>query len=952
VSGPRFPDPDRWARIEEVFLEAVELPPAAVPAVLDRLCGNDVELRREVEALLRASGPAAGFLDALAKRAGLDFDGEAAAPAAAGRRLGSYRLLREIGRGGMGAVYLAERADDQFEKQVAVKLLPLGLDGAAARERFLVERQILAQLEHPGIARLLDGGVADDGTPFFVMEHVEGAPITRYCAERNCSLEERLKLFLQLCDAVDYAHRNLVVHRDIKPGNVLVTAGGQAKLLDFGIAKVMAAQVDAQSAATAAGLPLTPAYASPEQLRGEPVTTAADVYALGMLLYELLAGCVPYDVAAVTPGERARMISTAPLRPPSAAVLAMGAAAAPAKGAAAAPNLARRLRGDLDRIVLMALRQEPSRRYGSAAALAEDVRRFLRGLPVAAQPDRWSYRFGKFARRRPALLASAAVALLAVIGFSTSLFFYAHSLERERDAAQVERDRARLQTDKAERVTEFVVGLFEASDPAVARGENVRASDLLSRGIARLHTLSAQPEVQAAMLSVLSRVQLSLGTYAEAGRLAEESLRLRQTLFAGAHPDVAASLYEVGVVMRRRQRYAEAQDHFRRAAEMQLELYGPEHPALARSTVELTSLQFNEDGDAAHAEQVLRRVLTVQRAALGSHHVDIPPTLQLLSDVLHRSGQIEAAGELTAQVLQLRRALLGDTHPDLVMAHVRAGLMVNNDASAATAEEHFRRAVLLQRTLGEHPRLITALLNLGQFHGRTGDPAAAEPLVREALELARRFHIEEPYTIAHAQIVLGGLLFELGQFAEAELLIREAIPVIAVQSPVRAMSNGRLLGRIMLAQGDLAGAVTATADAVDGYRAGPGDENPMFALTLAQLGQLYQQQGHLEAARLQLAAAVAQWRQLLAQHDSAHGPQPARVPSAGAAAASVAATASGAAAASGAATAPDAAVVARQRQNLATWAARSFDALAALLREMGRAEEAEMYARESLRLQR
>jgi len=419
-------------RVREVFDAALEADPSARADVLEELCAGDEALRREVEALLAASGAGEEMLWSLAarlrtprERAGGESEEEPLpGEVVEGRRLGAYRLLRRIGQGGMGTVYLAERDDDQFEKRVAVKVLPLGLGSDATRRRFLAERRILARLEHPGIARLLDAGVAADGTPYFVMEYVEGVPIDRYCEEHECGIEARIELFLQVCEAVEYAHTHRVVHRDLKPANILVTPGGRVKLLDFGIAKALDEHAvgEATTLTRLSGRPMTPAYASPEQLRGEAVTAATDVYALGVLLYQLLTGQPPYEVRGLSPEELERRITTREPTLPSVALRR----AAEGEAVDAVPFDARRgawrLRGDLDTIVLMALRKEPERRYPSAAALADDLVRHRKGRPVAARPDSLTYRTGRLLRRRSAAAALAALLLAgggyAVLGSS------------------------------------------------------------------------------------------------------------------------------------------------------------------------------------------------------------------------------------------------------------------------------------------------------------------------------------------------------------------------------------------------------------------------------------------------------------------------------------------------------------------------------------------------------
>ena len=413
-------DRERWQRVSPILEAALELPPAARAAYLNESCGGDTELRRNVEELLAAEASAGSFLSEGALERGAPLVAELAggAPAlpptpATGRLVGVYRLVAELGEGGMGTVHLAERVDGHFEQRVAIKLLKQGLADDDAKRRFLQERQILARLDHPGIARLIDGGVTAEGTPFFVMERVEGRPVTNYCDEQGFGIEQRLRVFLEICDAVQYAHGSRVVHRDIKPSNILVDAAGRVKLLDFGIAKLLAAGSGSSplEATRTFVRAMTPEYAAPEQVRNEPVTPATDVYSLGVLLYELLTGQRPYQVGrgALSEMERA-ILEQEPLRPSA----RTGTSPGPT-GTGGARETRRRLRGDLDRIVLKALEKAPERRYPTAQALAADIRRHLDGLPITARGDNALYRARKFLRRHRAGVAAAAISVAAVL---------------------------------------------------------------------------------------------------------------------------------------------------------------------------------------------------------------------------------------------------------------------------------------------------------------------------------------------------------------------------------------------------------------------------------------------------------------------------------------------------------------------------------------------------------
>ncbi len=439
-------EPERWRRIEKVFQAALDSEPSRRDSLLDEACAGDPSLRNEVESLL-ASHDRGGFTEAPAFADGLRVLEKNQSDALTGRRIGRYQVIREIGRGGMGAVHLAARADEAFRKEVAIKLIKRGLDTGSVIQRFRNERQILASLDHPNITRLLDGGTTEDGLPYFVMEYIQGEPIDKYCEARRLNTTERLKLFQSVCAAVHYAHQNLIIHRDIKPGNVLVTAEGVPRLLDFGIAKLLQPGLGSGATTdtmTAARL-MTPEYASPEQVRGETITTASDVYSLGVLLYRLLTGHRPYRLAGRLPDEMERAICEEDPEKPSTVIdrreefdaegeITPQSVSETREGSP--EKLRRRLRGDLDNIALKALRKEPQRRYTSAEQFSEDIRRHLEGLPVKAHADSWNYRAGKFVRRHRAGVVAAVLIVLSLVSGVVATAWQARVARRERARAE------------------------------------------------------------------------------------------------------------------------------------------------------------------------------------------------------------------------------------------------------------------------------------------------------------------------------------------------------------------------------------------------------------------------------------------------------------------------------------------------------------------------------------
>ena len=522
---------DLWQRADELLDEALDLPPGQRSPFLDRTCGDNRQLRGLVERLISAAeiedpefksgGALQGPLGDLVRTELAEEE------SLAGTMVGRYRIVRELGRGGMAVVYLAERADGQFRQEVALKLLSAGLVASHVGRRFDRERQILAHARHPGVARLLDGGAGPSGRPYLVMEYVDGRPIDRYCDEEKLTVEARLDLFLQVARVVEDAHRNLIVHRDIKPSNILVTAEGHAKLLDFGIAKLLdpeATSGDAPVSGSAIRL-MTPAYASPEQVRGNPVTTASDTYQLGLLLYILLTGRFPYDLGDGDPAERMRaIVQREPVRPSTAASSPEGSPEGwPPPGhdprtpgeiaydrGTTPAKLRRLLSGDLDAILWRALGKEPETRYGTVSQLIEDIERYKAGRTVTARPDTWAYRTGKLARRHSAVFATGAIAALLMLALG---LLYTAGLVRERD-------RARQEAAREARVSEFVRTLFvvpPGTGPLTPR-------QILDRAVARVDLeLTGEPEVQSDLLALLAGMYRDLGLQTEARALQARS---------------------------------------------------------------------------------------------------------------------------------------------------------------------------------------------------------------------------------------------------------------------------------------------------------------------------------------------------------------------------------------------------------------------------------------------
>ncbi|MCG8455379.1 MAG: serine/threonine-protein kinase, partial [Holophagales bacterium] len=693
--------PERWRLLGELFAEAAELEPAEQGRFLDRACQDQPRLRREVEEMLASDRRAGSFLEPTTEA-----DGPSSRPFWLGRRVAAYEILEEIGRGGMGTVYLARRADDAFEQRVALKVIQQGADSEQVVARFHQERQILASLQHPNIAHLLDGGSTEEGLPFFVMEYVEGESIDHHCDRRQLRLDDRLRLFETVCRAVQLAHRNLVVHRDLKTSNILVDTEGAVKLLDFGIAKISEPGTD--SGLTISGVrPMTPEIASPEQVLRQPITTSTDVYSLGILLYELLVGRRPFRLQEAAPQELERAIChTEPLRP-SQAVARMGSeqAAQCARHRDTEPaRLQRDLRGDLDTIVLMALRKEPERRYPSALDLADDCRRFLAGLPVRARDDTWAYRAGKLIRRRPWVSTAALLALLGALGFTLALYLQGQRVIRERDRAQelaLSLRRQQLATERQRQRTEegkeFLLGLFRDTNPGQPAGR-LTVRELLDRGAARLEaSFEDQPLVEAALRETVASVYMDLSVFDAAEKHLNRALELR--LGSGKEKAELTETYNnLGRLHFKLGRLREALGSFEHSLELSREVFDPESIEVAMA-MNGTGTALYRLGEYSAARKAYRQSLEIRRRLLGNEHLHVAQSLMNLGVLNGTLGELATAEAQLRESLTIRTLLEGSDTQHVAIAQANLGSLLTTRGDYATAQQLLTSALTIQQTL-------------------------------------------------------------------------------------------------------------------------------------------------------------------------------------------------------------------------------------------------------------
>ncbi len=769
-----------FARAEALFAAAGDLDPAERRSFLEREC-DDAELRDYVLSLLDERGPVESRIEAtIVDAMTAVFSGDET-DRYRGEKIGAYRVVRLLGSGGMGMVYLAERADGQFDQQVAIKLGRHRLVTPEAEGRLKSERQILADLDHPNIARLFDGGTTDDDVPYLVMEYVDGLPIDIYCDLHRVDVEGRLELFRTICEAVHYAHRNLIIHRDIKAANILVTDNGTPKLLDFGIAKLADTQGTATDGLTREGaVIMTPANAAPEQLSNGMVTTATDTYALGLLLYRLLAGLPPYSIEGISPAQFARRVcDEEPARPSQA--LQRQAAEADRGGSAidratvertafdrstTVDKLVRRLRGDIDTIIMKALRKEPERRYESASALGTDIRLHLRSMPIVARSESWLYRAGRFVRRHYVAVTMSAIGALSLLAFSIVVV--------------IQNQRIALERDTARAVSTMLEDIFKASDPSRARNADISAAEILASGTERIAAeLADQPALRATLTGTIGRVYFGPGKYEPSREMLEEALAIRLETLGEAHPDVGAARTDLAELLIRTGEYDRARQLLRDALAIAETEHGEGSRQAARNMYLLAEVN-RAVGDFDEAERFARSSIATYASFGTQAGLELAEAKNLLARILQIRGDLQGTQDLLRDAIATLRDAEGEDHPYMAYYLQSLGvvLLSMNDldgADVALAEA----TEVARRVLGEgHDLLAATLIDRGRVLHARGDHGQAIRFMREALELDKAAFGDVHPRIGYDLIVTGFALFDNGEYAEAESTFRRAQTVV------------------------------------------------------------------------------------------------------------------------------------------------------------------------------
>jgi len=856
-------DQKQWEKINAIVDTALDLSEKERETYIQEECKGNEQLKQQVTELIASieQSDTENFLEDIG-----DFSSHLAQEVSqkeirentsslTGTTIDSYKLLELIGHGGMGSVFLAERADDTYTQKVALKIMRRGMDTPSNIARFKRERNILAKLNYPNIARLLDGGMTDEGLPYLVMEYVEGTPLHTYCDEHKLSIEKRLDLFKSICKAVHHAHNNAIIHRDLKPSNILVTKNGQIKILDFGIAKLLEPKdSDAKIFETQTGARiLTPGYAAPEQIEHQSITTKTDIYTLGILLYELLAGIHPFDMeekdfTAIEelirhkqppkPSNRFQELDTdrqrenARLRRKS------------------VNDLINTLKGDLDAIILKILRKDPEARYDALTQLLEDLDRREQNRPIIARNDTVRYTIGKFIKRHRSGLSIAAGFLLLIISF---ISIYTWRIAQERNEAQ-------LQADKAEATTEFLVDLFSASDPSKTLGDTVRVRSILEEGLAQINELNNQPEVQGQLLQTMGQVYINLGEYTKAEGLLERALELQKNVNGEYSAETASIHNELGGLHQKAQQIQQAEPHYAKALDIRKEVLGTNHLDYAETLSDLGAL-MRLKGNTDSAETLYNKALSIRRRNLDPNHPDIANSLNNLGVLEKTKGNLEMARKYYQEALQIRKKHFGDTHPKVANVMNNLAVLYRTMGKFKRADKYFAQTLeIRKRVFGQnHPLTAQSLNNYAGFLADRGNFDKAENYYQQALEIRKQLLGPSHIQTGTAYNNLANVLFEKTQLDSAERAYQNAIDIYASKLGRRHRYVGIVksnMGKVLTAKDDLDSAEKAFDEALSIMRKSYDSENISFANLYGYRAQLELKKENLSKARELLEDAL------------------------------------------------------------------------------------------------
>lgn len=846
-------DTEKLSRIKTLFEEAQKLNKADRIKFIKTRCGNDEELITEITSLLHSLENTEDFLEAPLKL--IDEDREAFADPLLGKQIGNFIIDGEAGIGGMGVVYSGKRNDKEFEQKVAIKILKYGFNSKYHLGRFQIERQTLANLQHPNIAGLLDGGTTADGLPYLVMEYIDGMPVTVYSTKKNLSLNQKLELFRQICGAVQYAHKNLVIHRDIKPGNILVTQTGIPKLLDFGIAKLMDDDFsESDSNLTQTGMwHLTPDYASPEQINGEKITTASDIYSLGILLYQLTTGVLPYKITNNSPAVITKIVTEENILKPSEQVKIteeitslesienkLADSARNQKKVTKPEKLSRSLRGDLDNIILKAMHKDPERRYSSVEQFSEDIRRHLAGLPVIAQKDTAAYRLSKFIKRHK-------------IGFFTSLLFFVLLISSviliswQADKAANERDIAQQESKKAEAVNQFLQQMLSSPDPQES-GRNVKVYDVLEKASKEVKTkFKNQPKVAAAINSTIGNTFTNLGEFKEAKKHLVRALELNKKNYGIESKETAASMHDLAEYYDWVGKLKAADTLFNEAENI-FENLPVKQPSLMANNLTDYGLLKNDMGNYKEAKLLLVKALNFLENTESPDSAEIATTINDLAVTLDYLKDLDGAEKNYLQAQKIFISQLGKKRPEVASTYNNLGLICVEKKEYNKAKVYLEKSLKLKiELLGkDHPNVGLALNNMGSVYLLTEKYKTAEEYFRAALKNFSKSLKPGHMWFAMSDYWLGRSLMGEKKYASAEiyfkksLLIREK--VFSKNHYMTCLSRGDL-GISLLKQNKLTEAEKLLLNAFNHYRNEVGKQDKNSLRFAENLVELYKKKG-------------------------------------------------------------------------------------------------------------
>jgi serine/threonine protein kinase/Tfp pilus assembly protein PilF len=852
----------RWQQIQSLFEELIDEGAGDRTARLASVCGDDMELRSSVESLLQS--------DARGEDALLHVIGEAAESLLEahqdrliGTRVGPYRVVSILGHGGMSTVYRGERDDSQYQQTVAIKVLQHATLHPRLRSRLHSERHILATLDHPSIARLIDSGDLEDGTPYLVMEHVDGESIDSYCDSRTLFVRERLELFVKVCAAVQYAHRNLVVHRDIKSSNIFVTVEGTPKLLDFGIAKLLAPESLSHT------LPvtrlqeriLTPENAAPEQVLGRPITTATDIYSLGVLLYQQLTGRSPYRLLSYSQLQLERAICMDdPVRPSQMVISKLSGekdadrSRLSDRRGLSPQRLRARLSGDLDAIVAMAMRKEPDRRYPSVEALADDLNRHLLGQPVRARQGDWRYNSAKFLRRHLLGVAIVAAAFLGLALFAGVMFWDNHRIELAREATAQERDRA-------QQVSAFLVDVFSQADPFKAQGKEPTAKDLLDRGAEKISgNLSLQPEVRAQLLESIGLAYRRQSLSERAIPLFEQAVAIRRQERPLDNGHVAVALANLARALTDAGHLISAEGYLDQAVALSESGGDARAVETADILVQFGNFAIDAKSDPARASQLFGKALNIYRATIGNKNLQVASTLNGLAVATLWMDDYPLAEHYQREALDIFQATVSRNHPDNAVALATLGNILTQRGKYAEAEQVLNEALQIERNVfgADNQRIAAIEADLGTLYDREGDTTRAIAATQTALKITRDRRGSSHYMTGYYLDALANFFLKADDLPTAENDARQALAVYAQALPVRHLyvaSTHQLLGEVLLRRGSLPAAEAELRAALDMTVGLAGSDSWRTARSEASLGwALIQRDKAAEGEPMLLAA--------------------------------------------------------------------------------------------------